>query len=123
MSSNPFEYVKSINEKSTKFDHVRDYNAYLTNQALSYSMDTIMFAQEMNLHPNLPADCQYEFLYSAVRQGKRYSKWYKADEVANLELVMEHFGYSKSKALEALQVLTQRDIKEIRQSLDHGGMA
>lgn len=120
--SNPFNYVKSINEKSGRIDHVRDYNAYLTNQALSYSMDTIMFAQELNLHPNLPADCQYEFLYNVVRQGKRYSKWYKADEVANLELVMEHFDYSKAKALEALQVLTQRDIKEIRQSLDHGGM-
>ena len=122
MSSNPFDYVKSINEKTQYIDHVRDYNAYLTNQALSYSMDTIMFANEMNQYPNLPAECQYDFLYHVVRKGKRYSKWYKADEVPNLELVMEYFGYNKSKALEALTVLSQRDIKEIRQSLDQGGM-
>ena len=119
--SNPFDYVKSINEKSQKFDHVRDYTAYLTNQALSYSMDTIMFAQELNLHPNLPADCQYEFLYGAVRQGKRYSKWYKADEVANLELVMEHYKYSKEKAAAALRLLTEDQLAAILKTHDTGG--
>ena len=121
MSNNPFNYVKSINEKTEYIDNVRDYNAYLTNQALSYSMDTIMFAQELNQFPNLPAEAQYDLLYNSVRKGKRYSKWYKAEEVDNLEMVMEYYDYSKEKALAALQVLSQRDIKEIKQSLDRGG--
>jgi len=43
MTIGPFEYVKSINEKSS-VAHTRDYNPFLANIALSYSLDTIMFA-------------------------------------------------------------------------------
>jgi len=121
MSTNPFEYSKSINEKTKYIDHVRDYNAYLTNQALSYSMDTILLANEMNMHPNLPADCQYDFLYDTVRKGRRYNKWYKPEEIPHLETVMEYYGYSKSKALQALQILTSDQIRDIIKSQDTGG--
>jgi len=118
---NPFSYVTSINEKKEYIDHVRDYNAYLTNQALSYSMDTVLLAQELNKYPNLPPECQYDFLYNSVRKGRRYNKWFKPEEVDNLQVVQEYFGYSKHKALEALQVLTQDNIRDMIKSMDKGG--
>ena len=120
MKLGPFEYVTAINQK-TKVAHTRDYNPFLANLALSYSMDTIMMANEMNQYPSLPAECQFDFLYMSVRKGKRFNKWYKEEEIPYLEEVMEYYGYSKSKALEALQVLTQEQLRNIIKEMDKGG--
>ena len=120
MSESVFDWVKSINEKNY-INHVRDYNPYLTNTALSYSMDTIMFSNEMNQYPNLPPQCQYDFLYHSVRKGKRFNKWYKEEHTPYLEEVMTYYNYSKAKALQALQVLTQEQLRDIVKSMDKGG--
>ena len=118
---NPFDYVKSINEKKY-IDHVRDYNPFLANRSLSYHLDTALIANEMNKYPNLPAICQYDFLYHTIRKGRRYGSWYKADDVANLEMIMEYYQYSKQKALAALEVLTQDQLRQIKMRMDKGGV-
>ena len=117
---NPFDYVKSINEKKY-IDEVRDYNPYLTNRSLSYHLDAVMMAQEMNKYPRLPNICQYDFLYQAVRKGRRFGGWYKEEVNPHLEMVMEFYGYSKQKALQALQVLTQDQLRQINERMDTGG--
>ena len=86
MKIGPFEYVSAINQK-TKIAHTRDYNPFLANLALSYSMDTIMITNEMNQYPSLPPECQFDFLYETVRKGKRFNKWYKEQETPYLEQV------------------------------------
>ncbi len=117
---NPFELVKAINEKK-QVDDPTQYNAYLANIAFSYSMDTVMLANEMNVHPNMPPECQFDFMNGTVKKGRRYNKWYKDTEPAHLEVVMEYFNYSKQKALEALMILTQDNIRDILDSMDKGG--
>jgi hypothetical protein len=118
---NPFDLVKAINEKKPVEDPTQ-YNAYLANIAFSYSLDTIMLANEMNCHPNLPPEAQFDFMNGTVRKGKRYNKWYKEVEHPHLQIVMEYFNYSKQKALEALEVLTQDNIRDIVESMDKGGI-
>jgi len=117
---NPFEFIKAINEKK-QVDDPTQYNAYLANIAFSYSMDTVMLANEMNVHPNMPPECQFDFMNGTVKKGRRYNKWYKDTEPAHLEVVMEYFNYSKQKALEALMILTQDNIRDILDSMDKGG--
>ena len=117
---NPFEYVKAI-ESKTAIEDMTGYVPYLANHSLSNHLDTVMLAQEMNCHPNLPPVPQYEFLYGSVRKGKRFGKWHKPQEQPHLELVMTYFGYSKQKALEALRVLTQSDLKRMMEEMDRGG--
>jgi hypothetical protein len=119
-STSPFDWVKSINEKN-HIPNVLGYNPFLTNIALSYSMDSVMLANEMNQYPSLPALCQYDFLYASVRKSRRFNKWYKEQETPYLEQVMSYFSYSKSKALEALQVLTQDQLRDIMKKMDTGG--
>ena len=117
---NPFEYVKAINEKK----HVVDtslYNPFLSNRSFSYHLDTVLIANEMNKYPDLPPEVQFAFMNEAVRKGRRFSPWYKEKEVPNLDIVMEYFGYNKQKALAALQILTQENLREIKQSMDKGG--
>ena len=116
----PFDYVRAINEKKEMDSH-HLYNPFLSNIAFSYSMDTVMLANEMNMHARLPAAAQYDFLHSMVPKRRRFHRWYKEDEHPHLEMVMKHFNYSKQKALEALEVLTQQDIKTILETHDYGG--
>ena len=118
--TNPFDYVKSINDK-THMEHTALYNPVLSNIAFSYSLDTVLLANEMNQYSNLPPDMQYDFMYHTVKKGKRFNKWYKQEENPHLELVMQHYGYSKEKALEALQVLTQSDIRALIEHNNKGG--
>ena len=120
MAVNPFDLVKAINEKKP-VDNPGNYIPYLSNIAFSYSLDTVMLANEMNCYPNLPPDVQFDFMYEVVRKGKRYTKWYKEDDNPHLETVMEYYNYSKQKALQALQVLTQDNIRDIIQLMDKGG--
>ena len=117
---NPFEIVKAINEKKPVEDP-KEYNPYLSNISFSYSLDTVMLANEMNCHPNLPPECQFDFMNGTVRKGRRYAKWYKETEHPHLTLVMDYFQLSKQKALEALEVLTQENIRDIIESTDKGG--
>ena len=117
---NPFEYIKAINEKKQVEDPTQ-YNAYLANIAFSLSLDTVILANEMNCYPNLPPEAQYDFLYGTVQKARRYNKWFKEVENPHLQLVMEYFNYSKQKALEALEVLTQDNLRDIIESTDRGG--
>ena len=120
MTQNPFDYVKAINEKKT-IDNLVGYNPYLANHCFSNTLDTVLLANEMNLHPNLPPEAQYDFLFGSVPKGRRWGKWNKAEEHPHLELVMDFYKYSKQKALEALQVLTQENIRDIKIQMDQGG--
>ena len=117
---NPFEYVTAIYEKKA-IGSMAGFNPYLCNHSLSNNLDTCLLANEMNTHPNLPPEAQYDFLFETVRKGKRWGKWNKPTEHPHLELVMNHYGYNKQKALQALSVLTQSDIKAIIELNDTGG--
>jgi hypothetical protein len=120
MAVNPFEIVKSINEKKP-VENPAEYIPYLSNIAFSYSMDTVMLANEMNQYPNLPPEVQFDFMWHTVRKGRRYAKWFKETEHPHLQLVMDYFQYSKQKALQALQVLTQDNIRDMMELTDKGG--
>jgi capsule polysaccharide modification protein KpsS len=117
---NPFDYTKAINEKKSVL-HLYEYNPYLTNTAFSYSLDTVMLSNEMNKYHGLLPEAQYDFYYNSVRRGKRYNKWHKKTEHPHLAAVMEYYGYSREKAIQALQVLTQDNIRDILSELDKGG--
>ena len=54
----PFDYLNSINDtkKDLMVDDIteKQYNAFLVNRGLSYFSDTVLFANEMNVHHHLP---------------------------------------------------------------------
>ena len=87
----PFDYVNDINygKKNIMVDDVaeKDYNAFIVNRALSYFNDTVLYANEMNIHHSLDSKLQYSFLINIVRKQKRWSKWLKPNEVTNLEQI------------------------------------
>ena len=102
---------------------VKDYTPFVVNRALSYHMDCILYANEMNLYPELEKDLQYQYLLNTIRSMKRkFQPWQKASADKDLECVKEYFGYSNQKAKEALRILNDEQIAEIKANTIKGGV-
>jgi len=127
--SNPFDYLNSINTskvnmmRGTDNDQLaeKDYNPFLINRGLSYHHDTVAIANEMNMRHDCPNIMQYEFLLNIVRKKKRFAKWNKKEHESELEAVKEYYGYNDTKALQALKILRNDQIEEIKIKINKGG--
>lgn len=99
----------------------RSYPAFMVNRALSYHRDTALIANEINKYPSLDKKLQYDFLLNIVRSQKRpYSKWFKKGESDDLNAIKEYYGYTDSKAYEALKILDNDQITTIKKQLYKG---
>lgn len=121
MSTNPFDWVKSINETKENLletSNPKDYKPFIVNKALSHHLDTLLFSNEMNLRHFLDKDIQYSFLLNSIRKRKRYNFWAKKKKLEDIEYVKKYYNYSDSKAYQALQILTNEQITYIKNKLD-----
>ena len=100
---------------------IKDYAPYIVNRCLSGSIDSVLFANEMNKYSFLDKDMQYSFYLNTVRKKKRFSPWLRKDKVTDLEIIKQYYGYSNEKASNALKILTPDQIKFIKQRLETGG--
>jgi hypothetical protein len=137
MKLSPFDFLNSINQgmkgpdlmASARFsgDSVdpespeKQYGAFVINRSLSYFPETVLIANELN---RLRASnlMQFDFLRNMVRPGKRFAKWVKGDRSGDLELIMKHYCLSRPKALDALNLLTDEAIEQIRKMYETGGL-
>lgn len=104
-------------------ENERDYVPFVVNRSISFHMDMVMPANQMNLQPSTDNLLQYHYLLNTVRAYKRpFQKWQKREIIENLEAVKEYFGYSNEKAKEALTILSNAQIEEIKKSLNKGGL-
>lgn len=117
----PFDYVNSIsfNKKNlmrgTDNDELseKSYQPYLTNKALSYYTDTLLYANEMNRLGFLDNKMQYEYLLYSIRSQKRFSKWHKKLEDKNIEAISAYFKVNHKRAEEYAKILTAENIEQI----------
>jgi len=122
------EYLKSINESKEDLMNTNDeawakkYPAYIVNRCLSMFWDTLPQANEMNGYHFLDNKVQFQFLINSVRKKKRFGgRWLKQSKLKDLEYVKEYFGYGNEKAREALNILSTKQIEDIKLSLEKGG--
>ena len=102
-------------------DTEKQYPSYIINRCLSGHIDAVMFANEMNKHPNLAKKLQYDFFLNSLRKRKRYSPWHRKEQIENLEFVKRYYGYSNEKAKQVLNILTREQLSFIRDRLETGG--
>ena len=127
---NPFDYLNAIND--TKQNVIEDsdnpelaeklYPPYLVNRGLSFFIDTVYLANEMNRHHHLQNKMQFDFLINIVRKKKRFSKWFKAQPDEEVEAVMNYYGYSQDKARQVVSLLTKDQITQIIERQRKGGL-
>ena len=118
------DWLNSINHTKKnlfKDDPTAKYPAYIINRCMSGHLDTVLFANEMNLNAHLDSDLQYSFFLNSVRKKKRFSPWLRKDKIKNLDVVKQYYGYSNEKATQVLRILTSEQIAFIRSKLEIGG--
>jgi hypothetical protein len=122
-TKNPFDYLNAINtNKKDILENEKDYPAFMVNRGLSYFPDTVLLANEMNMASHLDARLQFDFLINIVRKRKRFSKWNKATESADIKAIKVYYNYSNEKARDVLPLLTNNELKEIKERINHGGI-
>ena len=118
------DWLNSINMNKKNLlddDPTAKYPAYIVNRCMSGHLDTVLFANEMNMKPNLDSKLQYSFLLNSVRKRKRFSPWLRKDEIRDLDLVKRYYGYSNEKAKQALSILTKEQLSFIKSKFETGG--
>jgi len=118
------DWLNSINQNKRNIyeeDPDAKYPAYIVNRCMSGHLDTVLFANEMNLNHHLPLDMQYSFFLNSVRKRKRFSPWLRKDEIKDLDLVKRYYGYNNEKAKQALRILTKQQLNFIKSKFETGG--
>jgi len=121
----PFDYVDFIFRKKKPEDELefKDYAPFIVNRSLSYHLDCVLYANDMNLHPGVDKDMQYQYFLNSIRPMKRgFQPWQKSKTDENIECVKAYFGYSNAKAKEALRILSDEQIAVIKIKTDTGGV-
>ena len=121
------EILPSILEKKKsvfqdEYDY-KDYKPFVVNRALSYHMDCVLYVNEMNIRSGIDQDMQYSYLLNTIRPMKRkFQPWQKSEVDKDIESVKQYFGYSNEKAKEALRILNDEQIAEIKAKMTKGGV-
>jgi DNA polymerase II small subunit/DNA polymerase delta subunit B len=131
--ASPFDFINSINDveqpdvfrgrETTREQSEKDYVPFIVNRGFSFFPDTVLYANEINQASHIEKIAQYDFLRNSIRPRKRWSKWHKAEQDEDLDLIKEVYGYSTQKAAWVLKLLTKEQIAAIRKSVsDIGGV-
>ena len=120
------DWLNSINYNKDNLiqDHpetIKSYTPFIVNKCVSGHLETVLFANEMNVNHHIDKDMQYSFFLYTLRKRKRFSPWLKKEQVDDLDLVKKHYGYSNEKAKVAVSLLTKTQIENIRNKHDMGG--
>ena len=123
----PFDFVKEIlqGKKQLIIDDLteKEYAPFLVNRSLSYHKDCVIYANEMNRRHFVDKKLQNDFLLNTVRSQKRpFAKWVKAEKSDDLECIKQIYGFSDSKAREALRLLSKDQIQQLKEQTQVGGL-
>ena len=111
---NPFEYVNAINytKKNIMIDDVAEK---------AYAPDTVLAANEMNRCHHVDNRLQFDFFINIIRKRKRFSKWFKPEQISDLDAVKIYYGYSNEKARQIITLLSTEQINELKHKVAKGG--
>jgi hypothetical protein len=126
----PFDIVNALykgtnlytDPDTPKEELEKAYVPFLINRALSYNIGTLFFADDLNFYHGLDHRMQHDYLNNSIKPGKRnYSSWSKPDTTDDVLMLSEYYGYSLTKAREALPLLSENDLEDIREKMKKGG--
>ena len=121
------DFLKAINQtKANVMDEdpltEKEYPPFVINRTLSYFLDTIMYANEMNTRSHVDNKLQFDHLLNSIRSNKRFTRWLKPEENKDLDAIKEYYGYSNQKAKDVLALLTGEQLSLIHSRLNKGGL-
>jgi hypothetical protein len=123
----PFEFANQIlqGKKQLIVDEATEdeYVPFMVNRALSYHKDCVLYANEMNRRHQLDNKLQNDYLLNTIRAKKRpFNKWIKPEKSEDIACIKSFYGFSDAKARDALRLLTDKQIQELKEKADKGGL-
>jgi len=115
----PFDFIKSVSNSKINLleddsENEKQYNAFIVNRGLGYFMDTVLFANEMNLYPDIPVKAQYYYHMNSIRKGNRFSKWHKLEKNEDQLLIQKIYNVRPEIAKQYMKILSKKDIETLR---------
>lgn len=124
--SNPFDMIKLINNKSempSDAEIKENYVPFVINRNFSYTMDTVLIANEMNKHSDSDVVMQFKYYFHSVKKRKRYAKWTKPEKhTLDFKIVRKYYNYNNKNTELAMQLLTDEQLKIIKTKMSIGGI-
>lgn len=121
----PFDYINSItfDKKNLMVDEdtTKAYEPWMVNKGLSNFIDTVLYANDMNINHHLSKEAQYTYLLNIVRKKKRYGKWPKAERNDDIAMISEYYQCNRRTSEEYLRLMTDDDILDIKAKMSIGG--
>jgi hypothetical protein len=126
--NNVFTILNSLNDKKQNYgsniDVMKEYNKWTVNRGMSLFPESILYSNDMNISYELTDKMEYDYYFHSVRQGKRFSKWPKRlTKSDDFLLVQEIYKYNDKKTEEALKILTNEQLDELRKINEKGGLS
>lgn len=127
MTVKVFDFVNQIMQGKTNLmvdaETEKIYVPFLINRSLSYHYDCILYANEMNRRHFLDKKLQHDFFINTIRSKKRpFVKWAKSEKNEDIECIKKIYGLSDAKALDALRLLNDEQIQQLKEQTDIGGL-
>lgn len=110
-----------VHKDKIQFEN-KEYVPFVVNRALSFHVDCILQANQMNTVPGADRKMQYDYLHGTIRKYRRpFQKWQKRETMEALETIKAYYGYSNERAKEAMKLLTDEQIETLKSRMDKGG--
>lgn len=127
---NPFDHVNAINDTKknlmvgTDNDELAEkgYVPFMVNKSLSYFIDTILYANEINEYAHLDNKLQFEYYLNGIPKKKRFSKWAKKEKSDDLDVICEYYGCNYIRAAEIHKIINKTNMDFMKQKLQKGGV-
>lgn len=113
-------YSKDL-DQFTQGEIDKDYKPYVVNRMVSGYRDLVMFADELNVRPNIAKEDQM-FLYAElIPKKKRRALWSQQKVNEDLKVVMDYYNITQEKADPYMKILSRDQIQVLRERLNKGG--
>lgn len=113
-------YSKDL-DQFTQGEIDKDYKPYVVNRMVSGYRDLVMFADEMNVRPNIAKEDQLVIYNQLITKKKRRALWSSAKVNEDLKTVMDYYNITQEKADPYMKILTREQIQALRERLNKGG--
>lgn len=115
---NVFDFVNDLTtDKKYLYDEesASAYVPFVINKAVSFTADTVMFANFLNEHASLDKQMQHDYLWYGIRKKpKKYNKWPKKVD-NNLNIIMKMYRCNEREAAQIHAILSEEQLSALRQ--------
>jgi len=116
-----FDYLKRMTSEKGDWDSKdetfgKGYDKYMINRFISMVELFVPLVNEVNKYPDMPKKAHYEYFLNLLPQNNiyfNYIKKPKEDMKEELQLIMRYYECSKKEAEEYIQLLDDKQIKNV----------